>query len=244
MHYLKPFYDNEHHNHIKWDEWQEFHHNRGYGHPFVRFATDELIVKRMKYDPAHRRRYYDYDVSIVNTADAECPPLFFKPQPRTSSVNPDKPIPTAWLTDGGGQTLLVDHGKQIAVSLERSISSPTTVPLPKRFKSRCAAYFAGVGEEPISHSQPIKISKPWRHDDPKRNEHKRHIESLIDACKAWREMTDRKAPNVWSVLKVNANALINTDFADIGEKDRLALSIGEARYDRDVSYHDCLYTQE
>jgi hypothetical protein len=250
MHYQKPFYDNEYHTNIKWDEYGEFYHSRGYTHPFVRFATGELIVTQSKFDPGMRRRYKDYNMSIVSTTDDGCPPLYFEQQPKTPAVNPDKPVPKAWLTEGGGQTLLIDHDTCTAISLERDfrqvhVRNDENLMVPVRFRTNALAYIAGPHERPQAmQSAGIKISKPWRYDDPDRNKHRNHIKDLIASCTAWREMSDKPKPNIWSAVMVLANGLIGKSMSDLTDKGRLAVSIGNITYDNQETRCTYLYVKE
>jgi hypothetical protein len=165
----------------RWDKFKEFHVGYGpnlswsadiSGCAFIHFQKGDLILQRSSWEkPDLRRAYLDGSVSIRSTADAKCPKL--------AIPGDDKPLPTAWLTRGGQQILLVDHDHNIAVSVAVG---------GKKLRNENAFVWYEYGEaKPVSCAR-IKVSRPKKYTKDERA----HIDGLVNACKAWAEMLGEK----------------------------------------------------
>lgn len=158
----------------KWDEYRAFHHAHTH---FVQFETGELIYTLAEPDPGNRHRYSNHNVTIANTADAECP-LLFHPETGAKLVR-------THLNRGGSQWLAIDHDHKIAVRLHPArhyrVSSENqyTSPIPDHLQGRAAAYWPGPQSEPIG--RPIAVSSPTVVTP----EQKAHMQGLVDQAHAW-----------------------------------------------------------
>jgi hypothetical protein len=116
------------------------------------------------------------NISIVATTDAECPALYVPGE--------DKPIPKAWLDDGGMQVLLIDWCTSRVVRLtftprRGDENDGWRAQVPVALRMRCTAYCPGAGMPPLG--DPVAVSPPrvlLKHE-------KHVIETNIAASKAW-----------------------------------------------------------
>jgi hypothetical protein len=161
----------------RWDKFKEFHVGYGpnlswsadiSGCAFIHFQKGDLILQRCSWEkPDLRRAYLDGSVRITSTADATCPKL--------AIPGDDKPLPTAWLTRGGQQILLVDHDHNIAVAVAHG---------GKKLRNENAFVWYEYGEaKPVS-SASIKVSRFEKYT----KEQRAHIDGLVNGCRAWAEM--------------------------------------------------------
>lgn len=134
----------------KWDNYHHFHvdHHGRYGYPlFTQFETGELRVNHARLKPAARIYYEKFDVSLTSTNDGV-----------HSFLTPDgEKVPTAWLTQGGSQTLLVDHDLGRAYRLVSRYVNDRQA-LPSYLRGSCLAYLE-EGKEPITFGG-IQIAHP------------------------------------------------------------------------------------
>jgi len=180
----------------KWDDWRAFH--RYPARNFVQFDTNELIVTTTKFDPDFRKFYSTLNVSIFSTADEKCPPLFEEPHiVHLDPARRAKPIPKAWLTEGGGQTILVDHCTKQVVALGTIKDH-----IPVRLRGRARAYFAGPGEPPVGARIILRPPMVWSEAD------EQHFADTIAACQMWAGLNEYPKPtSQWDRGSGSRNAI-------------------------------------
>jgi hypothetical protein len=148
---------------------------------FVRFASGEVIFTDPK--PTDRRTDKELGIQIVATGDDDCPDLYVEP-------TGGKPIPKAWLNQGGMQWLAIDHECGVAVRLAPGGYRYGRVGAkyqlrdvdhfaPHYLTGRFTAYWAGPARRPIG--APITVSEPYRAT----KEQKQHLADLKDQANAW-----------------------------------------------------------
>lgn len=210
----------------RWDEWKAFHISQ-YG-CFVRFETGEMVVRSMRFDPGDRHEYSDHGVGIFSTTDSDCP----------SFTTPDgKPVKKVWLDDGGAQTLLVDYKHKRAVRLDGWAGNDAwQKPIPERFqKSFIRAYYAGPNSIPLG--QPIRISRP----KVLTLAEKRHIQTLIEASKAWYVMMELdKRPRPPRVDPVATGLVCDIPYTMLLDDMKVALAVAGTTPSIEKSWHKYL----
>lgn len=95
----------------QWDRYKEFH-TGGSGHrdnPFIEFANGQLIITHSP-DIYVRKMYERYGIQLVSTTDHNVPKLYL-------NKDDEKPMPKAWVQQGGQQLLAVDWERGVAVAI-------------------------------------------------------------------------------------------------------------------------------
>lgn len=200
----------------RWDHWRSFHVCDG---PFTDFESGECIWTDSEPAPDLRRMYRQRNVQIVSTADAECPRLYL-PGETTA-------IPAAWLNSSGQQIVAIDYDFNKVVRLMMSsyhvrsnASDWAEMPVPHRFRGRCAVYWGGPGCEPVGTS--LTISRPNKISA----DEKAYLQALRDQAAAWAAMMGADLTS-WSITlpdrsrgtfhqkPVPASRLLGKTFADL-----------------------------
>jgi hypothetical protein len=142
----------------QWDRYSEFHTNGGWRSPFTEFANGQLIITNTP-DLDVRRMYEKYGIQLVSTTDGDLPPLYL-------SKEDEKPIPKAWVQQGGQQHLAVDHERGVAVAIGRNHyygrggrKDVWSTTVPDNLRSPALVYWAGDKRLPIA-SMDISVSRP------------------------------------------------------------------------------------
>lgn len=161
------------HSKKKWDRYNASyvpHHGRWSGDGvFIQFESGELMVTRNNLKPHERQEYDRFGCYLTYTTDAMF--QFYLPD--------GTKIPTAWLTQGGSQTLLVDLERKRAYRVAPSYRGEAYKQLPTHAKTSCL-YFANVAADPII-SKPIHLARP---DNAFKAEHKKWMNDVRAACAA------------------------------------------------------------
>ncbi len=132
----------------RWDDYRHFHVPAIYRHkPIVQFATGELMITSSKPDPDVRRVWPEYNIALTSTDDG-----LFK-----FALPDGTPVPKAWITQNGGQYLLVDLDTKRAVKLTNYQSRRLDMPTHMRTMS---AGFLCAGGEPIGGQ--IEVKAPYK----------------------------------------------------------------------------------
>ena len=139
-----------------WDKYREFHTMGGWRNPFVEFANGQLILIGQP-APQARKIYDKYGIQLVTTTDSDVPPLYL-------NRDDEKPIPKAWVQQGGHQHLAVDWEQRVAVAIgyryTKSREWSDTVP---ENISDAYVYWAGPTRLPVARRN-ITVSSPNKTD--------------------------------------------------------------------------------
>ena len=138
----------------QWDTYKAFHnnlHGRWHGNGlFVLFESGEWMVTRGRLRPNERRTYDGFNVALTYTKDAHF-----------QFTTPDgENVPTAWLTQGGSQALMVDLDTKRAYALATYYKHDGCVKdqLPAHAK-QASLYVAGPKATPTTHHG-IELARP------------------------------------------------------------------------------------
>jgi len=144
---------------IKWDRYTHFYKNLG-GHPFTVFSTGELIVTNPRPDPCFREMVTQSLSGALGGVSLE----LTSTSPGDFYLNDEK-LPRAWLTQGGGQYLVVDHDTHLCTQLAAPHElDRKKLPVHLRYAAAYAlSPAAGFQGLPVVVSQPDKdMAKRWR----------------------------------------------------------------------------------
>lgn len=147
-----------------WDRYKAFHIINGV---FVEFETGELMV-HMTPQPDSRKYYPEYNLQVVTTSDADCPPLYLDKE----CTNPVK---KAWVTHNGQQHLVIDYERNVAIPLDTGWSKANSVSLGDHVRT-AQAYWAGQERMPIA-LEKISVQTP----DP---EYKKQMGTVLSEVRA------------------------------------------------------------
>lgn len=211
------------HKRQRWDYYKTFHVNHGHGHyaygtgigAFVQFVTGELIVTTGDWLPDRRRFYRDLNITVMSTADENCPALYHNGTLVTKAV----------LNRNGQQILLIDHDTKQAVRIDGRFSKHTKLPVPPWLWDKCYAYFAGPGQPPVG--KQIRLMTPKQ----RTAEEREHVRDLIKASQMWVQHEERQVRASWNyggaTIKnmKDYNFLLKCKFSDLDSEDREYLSM-------------------
>jgi len=116
------------HSQKSWDRYSCFYARTG---PFVEFETGELMLDDSRPSPGDRGLWEKYNIFLTATIDKNCPALYHE-----FDKDFERPIPQAWLKQGGCQYLAVDYERNIAVRVGGGLRSKQDEIAP-RFLSSC-----------------------------------------------------------------------------------------------------------
>lgn len=174
----------------RWDAYKQFHCVPYW--PFIQLETGELMCVATSFRPDARRRYKELNISVVMTTDDTCQELY---RDRECTQK----LAKSWLTQGGGQLLLIDHDTHEVVKLYDGLPHPETRFPQSMWKSRipahlrqwACAYFAGPGEPPqgtgVMIAPPLAMTK----------KQKDHVNEIRAACHAWQATTELVVEKRW-----------------------------------------------
>jgi len=195
----------------RWDRYREFHTGGGYRHsPFIEFANGALIITSVA-DPYGRKLYDKYGVQLVTTTDSDLPPLYL-------SRDHEKPIPKAWVQQGGQQHLAVDHEQGVAVAVgyggyHATMSNEWQVAVPDNLRS-AFVYWSGPERLPTA-VRTIQVSQP----DPKTlAELNKKLAEVRPALHAIERMKNPPIQRWYNTGKVN----VKSDWIDMPTGDIVA----------------------
>lgn len=151
-----------------WDGYRQQHMKcyGGHQHVFTRFSTDELICTGYHMSANARRRYHQFDLQILSTADKDAM------QSLTFTTPDGEAVPHAWLTQGGGQSCLIDWGCRMMVSTRNAYvykppeKNPLAVPLfqcvPLWLRNKSISiYWPGEATTPMPQCK-ITLCRPFK----------------------------------------------------------------------------------
>lgn len=166
-----------------WDQHRAFHNNHIPRYRWtpssaylVQFDTGEAIFTSSLIHREQRRRYDDFNISLLSPRD------FRFPKVKTPG---GQIIPSSWLTRGASQHFIIDHDSGHVVALGDIRKRPD---LPVRFRgsaynSTAYAYLAGPGCVPIGAPVRLVRTKNLTTDERK------HISNLRALCRAWMQFS-------------------------------------------------------
>jgi hypothetical protein len=176
-----------------------------------------------------RHHYRDINLQLVSTTDTKCPAL----------LTPDgRPVPMAWLAQGGMQSLLIDYCTKRAVALEGTRNPKWLQACPNRFVTarnkatnapdcwKIRAWIPGEGQNPIG-SGLIDVSIPTTNKDWVTPEQKEHIATVVAVCNA--AMSLQNAPRDSSTGLAFERVVAVSEFGELTHNEQLALFQGGIR---------------
>ena len=215
--------------HKRWDHHRAFHWQlasndwataHAHNTLFTVFETGEVIVRGAHAAPDDRRKYGQLGLELLLTSD-NCPKL----------VTPDGvPIPNAWLTDGGGQTLLLDVATSLVYGLYQHKEDEKQLlnrGVPSRFITRhwptLGAYFPGPGREPVA--APVTMAVPHSHKILVSDEERQHVETLVNVARAEHALSGEALPKYYGgIPPLNwATASATSDWRTLDDKHKTQL---------------------
>lgn len=168
-----------------WDRFKHFHMPSNYGyHPFVRFATGELAVDNMRWRPAMRKFYPEYNVTLASSRD-KIPDLY--------TVDGER-VPKAWLNHSGSNTLLIDHDTKRVVRINYRGMRDVNVP---EYMRTMAGGFLAAKAVPVSGVELWARPPTSLTDTPERKEWR---EALHAMCRAWAALEEKEL-NRWDYAR-------------------------------------------
>ena len=170
-------------NEAKWDYFRAFYIRRGPGYdynnqPIVQFDTGEVIVTKSRWEPDIRKTYEQWNVGVYATTDDYTSLKLCVP-------GTEKPLPKAWLSRDGLQTLWVDYDHKLAVRIDKKIAADTMKRIPERFRSSVNVYYGGKDDTPLG--APIEVSRPKKHHPSLVD----HCEGIKAACAVWKTHNEK-----------------------------------------------------
>lgn len=168
-----PAFNNER---KEWDTYKQFHvsHGSGSGYrygskPFVQFESGEFLVRKVKFSPHERKEYESLGIAVTFTTTTDY-----------KFALPDgTPVPNAWVTHNGGQSLLVDLVRQRAYKLHYTFNRQGRASQVPAFARSAAIYFANPDADPVC--APIEVARP---DDKFKQESRDWMNDLRATCKS------------------------------------------------------------
>jgi hypothetical protein len=189
--------------HQQWDRFKEFH---ACYQPFVEFANGQLIITNPP-DLYQRKMYERYNIELVSTTAPDVPRLYL-------NKDDDKPIPKAWVQQGGQQLLAVDYEQGVAVAIGycgyyygRGHTNPNysegfNNTVPDNLCGQAFVYWAGHGRLPVA-SKKITVSVAEQELTKKLRD---HLKSAMPALHAIYRMKADESQRYWGTAKLELHA--------------------------------------
>lgn len=170
------------HNTKQWDRFEAFHntlHGTWPSRLFVLFESGEWMITRSRLKPLERRTYEDFGVALTYTQDNHF-----------QFATPDgEHVPTAWLTQGGSQTLMVDLDKRRAYKVS-AVHAGKIDQLPRHAKT-ARLYVPGPWATPVTRAG-IELARP---DKEFTKGHKQWMDDVRAVCTARVRMAEGSVPS-------------------------------------------------